>query len=74
WEDYGWIGGDGFSWRDGVAGSIAAVGSYAIDKWVFPFIKNNMLPKNDLIIDQIEYTMYPNIYRQQVRLDINLWF
>ena len=74
WEDYGWIGGDGFSWRDGVAGSIAAVGSYAIDKWVFPFIKNNMLPKNDLIIDQIEYTVYPDIYRQQVRIDINLRF
>jgi hypothetical protein len=32
WEQYGWIGGDGFSWRDGMAGSIAAVGSYDIDK------------------------------------------
>jgi len=32
WEKYGWIGGDGFSWRDGLAGSIAVVGSYAFDK------------------------------------------
>ncbi len=27
WEDAGFIGGDGFSWRDGVAGTVAAVGS-----------------------------------------------
>ena len=39
WEDYGYIGGDGFSWRDGTAGTVAAVGSYAFDKWGIPFIK-----------------------------------
>ena len=42
WEEYGWIGGDGFSWRDGMAGSIAAVGSYAFDKWALPFLSNNI--------------------------------
>jgi hypothetical protein len=39
WEDFGHIGGDGFSWRDGTAGMVAAAGSYGIDKWVIPFIK-----------------------------------
>jgi len=74
WEEYGWIGGDGFSWRDGVAGSIAAVGSYAIDKWVFPFIKNNLLPKNDLISNQITCLVYPDFYKGKVKLNINFQF
>jgi len=42
WEKYGWIGGDGFSWRDGMAGSIAAIGSYAFDKWALPFLASNV--------------------------------
>jgi hypothetical protein len=74
WEEYGWIGGDGFSWRDGVAGSIAVVGSYAIDKWVFPFIKNNLLPKNSLISNHINYALYPDIKGGNIRLDINVRF
>ena len=74
WEEYGWIGGDGFSWRDGVAGSIAAVSSYAIDKWVFPFIKNNLLPKNDPISNQITCSVYPDFHKKNVRLDINIRF
>lgn len=32
WEQVGFLGGDGFSWADGWAGSIAAVGSYLISK------------------------------------------
>jgi hypothetical protein len=74
WEEYGWIGGDGFSWRDGVAGSIAAVGSYAIDKWVYPFIKNNLLPKNDLISNQLNLTVLPDFNGQKLKIDINLRF
>ena len=74
WEEYGWIGGDGFSWRDGLAGSIAAVGSYAIDKWVFPFIKKEILPKNDLISDRIKYTVYPDINGRILKLNINFRF
>jgi len=74
WEKYGWIGGDGFSWRDGMAGSIAAVGSYAIDKWVFPFIKNNILPKDYSLLDQITCTLYQNMYRKTLHMNINLRF
>ncbi len=39
WEDAGFIGGDGFSWRDGTAGTIAVLGSYAVSKWIFPRVK-----------------------------------
>jgi hypothetical protein len=74
WEKYGWIGGDGFSWRDGVAGSISAVGSYAIDKWVFPFIKKNILPQNDLINNRLNMTVLPDIYREKISININLRF
>jgi hypothetical protein len=42
WEEYGWIGGDGFSWRDGMAGSLAVMGSYAFDKWALPFLANKI--------------------------------
>jgi hypothetical protein len=74
WEVHGWIGGDGFSWRDGVAGSIAAVGSYAIDKWVFPFIKNEVLPKNDLMSTKLNYSVYPDIYQKEIRIYIRYRF
>jgi len=74
WEDYGFIGGDGFSWRDGVTGSIATFGRYAIDKWVFPFIKNNMLPKNDLIRNRLDLTFVPDIYGQYFKVDVNIRF
>ncbi len=47
WEEYGWIGGDGFSWRDGLAGSIAVAGSYAFDKWALPFLKQNIFKKDN---------------------------
>jgi len=74
WEKYGWIGGDGFSWRDGMAGSIAAISSYAIDKWVLPFIKNTILPKNHSVCNQITCTIYQNMYRQQVNINFNVRF
>jgi hypothetical protein len=32
YEDVGFLGGDGFSWSDGLAGTMAAVGSYAVSK------------------------------------------
>ncbi|MCA9740096.1 MAG: hypothetical protein H6695_08400 [Deferribacteres bacterium] len=35
WEDVGFLGGDGFSWADGWAGSIAAAGSYLVNKLLF---------------------------------------
>jgi hypothetical protein len=74
WEEYGWIGGDGFSWRDGVAGSVAAVGSYAIDKWVFPFIRDNMLPKNDLQDYPIDFKFSPDLYRKTFRFNMKMRF
>jgi hypothetical protein len=46
WEEYGWIGGDGFSWRDGLVGSIAAVGSYAFDKWALPYLEEHIFSQN----------------------------
>ena len=48
WEEAGFIGGDGFSWRDGTAGTIAAAGSYAIDKWVLPWIRTHIFRKTSL--------------------------
>jgi hypothetical protein len=42
WEDVGFLGGDGFSWRDGTAGTVAAAGSYAFDKWLLPWIRSNV--------------------------------
>ena len=48
YEDAGWIGGDGFSWRDGVAGSVAAAGSYAFDKWALPWIRTNIISSGSL--------------------------
>jgi hypothetical protein len=36
YEDVGYLGGDGFSWSDGWAGTIAAVGSYAVSKLLSP--------------------------------------
>jgi len=74
WEEYGWIGGDGFSWRDGMAGSIATVGSFAIDKWLFPFIKNNLLSKNNPGNNQITFAIYPDIFRERLNFNINLRF
>lgn len=52
WEDFGHIGGDGFSWRDGMAGSIAAAGSYMFDKWVIPLIQKKLSTyfRNNLMI------------------------
>lgn len=32
YEDVGFLGGDGFSWSDGLAGTLAVVGSYAVSK------------------------------------------
>jgi len=74
WEEYGWIGGDGFSWRDGVAGSIAAVGGYAIDKWVFPFIRDNMLPKSDPQNYQINLKFLPDLHQNQLHFNLVLQF
>ena len=74
WEEYGWIGGDGFSWRDGMAGSIAAVGSYAIDKWVFPFIRDNMLPKNAAQHYQFGLKVIPDVYQGQINFQVDLQF
>jgi hypothetical protein len=74
WEEYGWIGGDGFSWRDGVAGSIAAVGGYAIDKWVFPFIRDNMLPKSDPQNYQINLDFLPDLHQNQLHFNLVLQF
>ncbi len=50
WEEYGWIGGDGFSWRDGLTGSIAVVGSYGFDKWALPYLRTNIFKKNDIYL------------------------
>jgi hypothetical protein len=74
WEEYGWIGGDGFSWRDGVAGSIAAVGGYAIDKWVFPFIRDNILPKNKLTDNHFDVNFSPIIYQKEFQFNIQFRF
>jgi hypothetical protein len=74
WEKYGWIGGDGFSWRDGVAGSIAAVGSYAIDKWVYPFIRDNMLPKTGANTPFLEVKFAPDLYRDEFALNLEIRF
>ena len=74
WEKYGWIGGDGFSWRDGVSGSISTVGSYAIDKWIFPFIKKNIFPKNDLIGNRMTCTIYQDINQEKVHINFILQF
>ena len=41
WEDVGFLGGDGFSWADGWAGTIAAVGSYAVSKFFLPYAKQS---------------------------------
>ena len=71
-EKYGWIGGDGFSWRDGVAGSIAAVGSYAIDKWVYPFIRDNMLPKGDPEAYHLNIRFTPDLQRDEFTLKLEL--
>jgi len=48
WEKYGWIGGDGFSWRDGLAGSMAVVGSYAFDKWALPYLRKNLFKEYEM--------------------------
>ena len=74
WEEYGWIGGDGFSWRDGVAGSIAAVGSYAIDKWVFPFIRDEMLPKNANMTPHINFKIFPDPYKKEYQISLDFRF
>lgn len=74
WEEYGWIGGDGFSWRDGVAGSIAAVGSYAIDKWVYPFIRDNMLPKSAPNDYKIDLSFSPDLYDKAFKFNLNMQF
>ncbi|MFQ5633329.1 MAG: hypothetical protein ACE5I1_31575 [bacterium] len=41
WEDVGFLGGDGFSWADGWAGTIAAMGSYAVSKFILPDLKRS---------------------------------
>jgi len=48
WEEAGFIGGDGFSWRDGTAGTIAALGSYGLDKWVLPWIRTHIIKTGSL--------------------------
>lgn len=74
WEDYGFIGGDGFSWRDGVAGTIAAFGSYAFDKWMFPFIKRNIFALNEQRKNATYFTLYPDLYYNQMKIDIKIIF
>ena len=74
WEDYGWIGGDGFSWRDGVAGTVAAAGSYAFDKWLLPFLRTNIFKPNHNYKKNIYFSLYPDTYRQRVVMDIKLNF
>jgi hypothetical protein len=68
WEEYGWIGGDGFSWRDGLAGSIAAAGSYAFDKWALPFLKTKVF-KTDILEN---LTFCPTIIQDHLSFVITL--
>lgn len=42
WEDAGFIGGDGFSWNDGGAGTIATLGSYVTSKWLFGWLDKHL--------------------------------
>lgn len=74
WEDYGFIGGDGFSWRDGVAGSIAAVGSYAFDKWMLPFIKRNIFVVNENAKNAPYLSLYPDLNYNQMKIDLKIVF
>jgi len=48
WEDAGYIGGDGFSWRDGTAGTISAGGSYVFDKWLLPWIRKHLIKHSSM--------------------------
>jgi hypothetical protein len=68
WEEYGWIGGDGFSWRDGLAGSIAVAGSYAFDKWALPFLETKVF-KTDITG---KLTLHPFITYDRISLLVNL--
>ena len=74
WEDYGFIGGDGFSWRDGVAGTIAAFGSYTFDKWILPFIKRNIFAVNEPGKTAPQLTFYPDFYCNQIKFDLKIVF
>ena len=74
WEDYGWIGGDGFSWRDGVAGTVAAVGSYAFDKWFLPFLKTNIFKRRMDYNSNIHFMIYPDSFQRRVLVDVKLNF
>ncbi|MGD9899616.1 MAG: hypothetical protein AB7T22_10885 [Calditrichaceae bacterium] len=67
WEDAGFIGGDGFSWRDGTAGTIAVFGSYAVSKWIFPRIKRVI---GNLGVDGISTTADKDGFRLLVRFDL----
>jgi hypothetical protein len=70
WEKYGWIGGDGFSWRDGLAGTIAVMGSYAFDKWALPYLKTTIFKQNTLYY----MCLIPRINPDQVRLTLSLHY
>lgn len=74
WEDYGFIGGDGFSWRDGVTGTIASFGSYAIDKWIFPYIKREIFALNSARKNGTTFALYPVLYQNQTKIAISIIF
>jgi hypothetical protein len=70
WEKYGWIGGDGFSWRDGLAGSIAVFGSYAFDKRALTYLKTNLFIKKD----KYRMSFLPQISSDQLSLRVLLQY
>ena len=74
WEDHGLIGGDGFSWRDGVAGSVAAVGSYFIDKWIFPYIKSNIFSFDNVYNYKTSLAVYPDPIHKELLMDVTIRF
>ena len=74
WEDHGFIGGDGFSWRDGVAGSVAAVGSYVIDKWIFSFIKSNIFNYEISHVNKTELAFYPDFFQKRILIEATMRF
>lgn len=74
WEKFGFIGGDGFSWRDGVTGSIAAFGSYAFDKWMFPFIKSKIIAQNSGRTTNLSVGLYPYLYKKRMGIAFSIRF
>ena len=72
WEKYGFIGGDGFSWRDGVTGSIATFGSYAFDKWLFPLIRRKVFALSGASPLNMSLVLVPDKYMHQLLFSIKI--